>query len=523
MNIALRGPEAPMQFADRGHMEALPDPIPAPAHAGPRHAIWERCLSFPCLIAGIFAAMVYAMIPRSIADPDLWWHLRNAQYQVHFHRFLTKDLYSFTAAGAPWMDHEWLAELPFYLGWHALGERGVFAVTVVAIEGIMLGVFYLAYRRSCSVGAAALVSIVAAMLATVSFGPRTLLFGWLCLVVELIVLERFHSNPRVAWALPPLFLLWINTHGSWLIGIVVLVAFAVCGSIRFVSGAIENIPWSRTHTRTLIRAIAFSTIALFANPYGWRLVPYPFNMAFHQALNIANVEEWHSLDLRSFRGRLFLVSLTALFLSQLLRRRRWTLDELAFLFIGIYAGFAYSRFLFLAAILSLPLIARHLTWPSRSRKRRNHPWLNALLLVGLTPLVASHPGPVTQRPDADESKFPVQALPFLRGFHPRGSVFNEYLWGGFLEWNVRQIPVMIDPRADIFEYNGTFKDYLDAVHLKDTRAILDRYRIRYVLFERDAPLVTLLRQTPEWTVDYEDTTTILLERTTSSGLPDDLL
>jgi hypothetical protein len=71
---------------------------------------------------------------------------------------------------------------------------------------------------------------------------------------------------------------------------------------------------------------------------------------------------------------------------------------------------------------------------------------------------------------------------------------------------------MIDSRADIFEYSGTFKDYLDATGLKNTNEVLRRYKIRYVLFEREAPMVAFLRQTPAWKVDYEDATTILLER-----------
>jgi hypothetical protein len=73
---------------------------------------------------------------------------------------------------------------------------------------------------------------------------------------------------------------------------------------------------------------------------------------------------------------------------------------------------------------------------------------------------------------------------------------------------------MIDSRADLFIYNGAFKDYLDATQLRNTNEILNKYHIRYILFERDAPMISFLMETPAWKVDYEDGTTILLERTT---------
>ena len=109
-------------------------------------------------------------------------------------------------------------------------------------------------------------------------------------------------------------------------------------------------------------------------------------------------------------------------------------------------------------------------------------------------------------------RFPSKALPYLSTFHPEGRVFNEFLWGGFLIWNAPHIPVFIDSRVDIFEYNGTFKDYLDITHLNNSIALLEKYQIRYVLFERNSPLVYLLKTSHAWKVDYEDGTTSFLER-----------
>lgn len=72
--------------------------------------------------------------------------------------------------------------------------------------------------------------------------------------------------------------------------------------------------------------------------------------------------------------------------------------------------------------------------------------------------------------------------------------------------------MFVDSRVDIFERNGVFLDYLNAQKLRGSLAILDKYSIRYVLFERKAALSYLLEHTPGWKIDYQDPTTILFER-----------
>jgi hypothetical protein len=479
----------------------------------PRSPLLRRLFGFPVLLTVLFALVVFLAIPKRVADPDIGWHLRNAQLQMQTHAFLRRDLYSFTTAGKPWMDHEWLAEIPFYLAWRAFGSRGIFLVTVAAIEFILLGVLGLAYIESGSVKAAFVVSFAALFLASVSFGPRTLLFGWMFLVLELGLLAAFRRGRDFLWALPFVFLLWINTHGSWIIGLVVLAVFTFSGCVAGTWGSIEAIRWTRPQARKLAWVSLLSTLALFVNPYGWRLVLYPFDLAFHQKLNIASVDEWRSLDFHSPRGKIVLAIMAGAILLQLVRRRRWRLDEVLLLLIGTYAALTYSRFLFLAAILIVPLLAKDLAPSMPYYADRDKPWLNAAMMLGaVVAVVVLFPTNQTLN-DHGSTIYPdAAAQTYLQNFHPRGNVFNDYLWGGYMIWNVRQVPVFIDSRVDVFERNGVLADYLHAVRIEDSLQILDKYSIQYVLFENHRPLTYLLRHTPGWKIDYEDKTAILFER-----------
>jgi len=183
--------------------------------------------------------------------------------------------------------------------------------------------------------------------------------------------------------------------------------------------------------------------------------------------------------------------------------------------LGVYAALTYSRFLFLAGILVLPLLAPLLAGIRKAigRTKTDKPWANAVLLLMLVIVIARHLPSAANLQSNGEESYPLHASAYFDRWHPRGNVFNDYLWGGFLIWNYPQVPVFIDSRVDIFEYNGVFQDYLDAIRLKNTLPILDKYHIRYVVFRKNQPIVYLLEHTPGWKVDFEDATTAVLERT----------
>jgi hypothetical protein len=474
--------------------------------------VLRKICSFPVLLALVLAGSIFVFDSGSIADPDIWWHLRNAEVLVQSHSVVHHDFYSFTAAGSQWINEAWLSELAYYFGWQWMGIRGIYLVMLLEVECILMGVFALALHSSKNVKAAFLASWLAVWLATVSFGPRTLLAGWMCLVAELFLLALFREGTDCTWLLPPLFVLWANLHGSWLIGMVLLAAFCASGLVQGDWGRLQARRWTPAQLRKLTVTGSVSVAGLFLNPYTYHLVFYPFNFAFQQKLNVNHVDEWMSLDFHGVRGKVLFAMLAATIVLALARKRSWSLDQVAFVLIGFYAAMTYSRFLFLAAIVLTPILARELDFFPRYHAGADKIWLNAILIAAILA------GCAWRFPSRDYlmrgtvRNYPVKALSYLRDFHPAGRVFNDCLWGGYLIWNQPNIPVFIDSRIDIYEYNGVFADYLDAIGIKNTLEILDKHRIRYVLFPRESPLAYLIMNTSGWKTDYEDGTTVLLER-----------
>jgi len=83
--------------------------------------ILRVAFSFPVMLAAWNVWVVVRLAEWNLPDVDIWWHLRNAQYLFTHHQLPNIDTYSFTVAGQPWMNHEWLGEIPYYLAWRAFG------------------------------------------------------------------------------------------------------------------------------------------------------------------------------------------------------------------------------------------------------------------------------------------------------------------------------------------------------------------------------------------------------------------
>ncbi len=258
--------------------------------SGPRG--WLRAgTSFLAVLTLVMIGIqyIYSMYKPDMNDPDIWWHMRNAQYLFQHHQFPRFDMFSFTVAGHPWINHEWLSEVPYYLAYRAFGLVGLKSLTFFVLDAIFLLLLYLSYQESRNFKASFVACCYSTFLATVSFGPRTILFGYVYMVILLIILQRFRQRGQAPlWAIPVLFCLWANTHGSWSLGLILFFLIAASGLVGGTWGRIESVHWTPPQLRQLVITGLASIAALFVNPFGWRLVYYPFDLAFKQKLNITS-------------------------------------------------------------------------------------------------------------------------------------------------------------------------------------------------------------------------------------------
>ena len=150
--------------------------------------------SFPVMCMVLLSTVIFEICVKQFAEPDIWWHLRDAQNLIEYHSFSRIDTYSFTAAGLSRPNFEWLSEVPYYLAFKTWGLQGLLLVSIVVSVLIFAGVYYLCCRSGADCKDAVIVTLLAIFLGTVSIGPRMLLLGWLCMVALLLLLDQYRRT-----------------------------------------------------------------------------------------------------------------------------------------------------------------------------------------------------------------------------------------------------------------------------------------------------------------------------------------
>jgi hypothetical protein len=359
--------------------------------------------------------------------------------------------------------------------------------------------------------------LLAVFLGIVSIGPRPLLFGWLCMVGLLVVLDHFQRTGKGLWLLPPLFAVWINLHGSWVFGLVAVVVTIASGLVAGEWGLVVARRWSPGEQKTLLLVLASSLAAVFVNPFGYKLVLYPFDLLFRQQNAVHAVEEWRPVDFSNAIGKLALIMIFALLAAALFSRRRWRLDEVLLTAFALWAALSHVRFLFFAGLIVAPMLAPRLTLFPPYERDLDKPWLNAGIMAAVVAgLILFFPSAAQLQQKVD-AEYPAAALEFMQRQHISGRIFNKDGWGGYMEWTAPELKTFIDSRADIFVYNGAFDDYVKAVLIQTPFEILDKYKIDYVLLEPKRPLEYLLEHSPAWHPIYTDKVAVLFERTPATA------
>ncbi len=216
------------------------------------------------------------MAARGVHDPDVWWHLRAGQEIVASHHVPRRDIFSYTRYGQPWIAHEWLSEVIFYLIFRA----GSWAGLMVAFAGVIAGTFLLLYRQCAGRPYIAGLMVALGAMATVpSWGVRPQIFSMLLAAVFLWLLEKARrSDPsqlHFLWWTPLLMLLWVNLHGGFLLG-PALMAITLAGWLLEAWLGLTKWPEARARAWRLGAALTACVALIPLNPNGLELYRYPF-------------------------------------------------------------------------------------------------------------------------------------------------------------------------------------------------------------------------------------------------------
>jgi hypothetical protein len=341
------------------------------------------------------------------------------------------------------------------------------------------------------------------------------MLGFLFLVLTLIALERFRQgHPLGLWFLPLLFLLWVNAHGSWTIGLFVILVYWACGLKEFHLGNIEMRAWTVFQRERLLLVFLLCLAVLPITPYGTRLAFFPFQFINSLPVNIASINEWKPMPFNLLGAKLFLTLLFGWFGAQLVYRSKWRGEELALFFFGTAMACLHVRFLLVFVPFFAPLFATVLArWIPGYERKKDLYAVNALLMAAmLSGMIYFFPSHAEIEKNVAKM-YPSQAVAFMREHPMPPHMLNSYGFGGYLEWSMARRKVFIDGRGELYEPGGVFADYMHMSLLNPgTLSVLRAYDVDACLLDRDQPLTVFLAALPEWKSVYKDNVSVLLVR-----------
>ena len=482
-----------------------------------------RLFSFPVFLGVLlFAGAFFGTLAEGkkggtlFGEGDTWWHIRAGEEILDTHQLPHHESYSWTAAGTEWIAYEWLGEVAMAAVYRAGWLRGLKLLQLFLTGGMLVLLYAYAAMRCGNVKAAFAVCALAVPVWAVFCSLRPQVIGYGFFLVVLLILERFRQGKNGAlWFLPPLFVVWVNTHGTFVFGLLAIGAAWACGLRPFHRGGIENAAWTGGQRRQMEIAALASVVGLCLTPYSTRLAAYPLDIGFLQPLNIASIQEWMPIPTERFLGLVVFGSLLALLLFQILQPFHCRLDDLILLAIAAILAILHIRFVPLFLIISVPLLSIPVArWLPRYDEGRDRHALNAGLIATLAVAMGCSVPAQWQLQKAFAASFPIAATKYLQAHPEDGPLLNEYGWGGYLAWaHIPRRGVFIDGRADVYERTGVLEDYLSITGLKPGAfGLLEKYGIRACLLQPDAPLSTALAESPKWEKAYSDSVSVVYVR-----------
>jgi len=491
----------------------------------------EKTISstFDKLILSIALLLVFIISTRTPTDADMWWHLRSGEEMITQGRILLEDIFSYTRFGSPWVNAFWLSDILTYLIFN-LGGYFTLGAFVALMTVVTFGIAIKQMRGPAFLSA--LLLILAALTASPILTPRPQLFSFLLLALLDFWLFSLKKGTPIfpIWWLIPLFALWANLHGGYIWGILLLIATLAGGVLNhWIGDQKEKVTF--LPAKRLRKLFFFTILAVFAvllNPNGFELWRLPF---YTVDVSLAAIQEWHSPDFHqiSFHPMLWMLFLFVLGLGN--SGKKIDFSDLLKVLGFAYMTFFSQRNIAPYAIIILPVMSRQLAlawenWTAsplgmRAQRLRASSESKEIplkitrlinrLLVSLIVVAALGNLYVLTRPANVDESYPRPAIRWIEENQPQGALFNSYNWGGYLTWNLRNYPVFIDGRADLYGDEIIGQWWQVAGGGEAAQQILDDWEVNLILLEPSWLVVRELSRYG-WELMYEDEMSVVYGR-----------
>jgi hypothetical protein len=268
--------------------ETKPPRRPVPEVLAGRVRVLDRVL------VGFVLVLAFFLGTFMISNTDVWMHLESGKRISNGDATLGVDPFSYTTANVTWVNHSWLFDTLVYGLYEAAGPVGL-----VVFRSLILSVLALVLLRIREPGQSLWLPAVCTTLALLAVSTRLLLqpmiVSYLFFGLTLYLIHRaLHEGGAFTlrgrpvsplWLLPPLFALWVNLDGWFILGPLTVGLFLLgAGVQRLTAGrtgaGAALAPGSAADVRTLGLVLVVGLAACLVNPYLHRAFTLPLDLAY---------------------------------------------------------------------------------------------------------------------------------------------------------------------------------------------------------------------------------------------------
>lgn len=445
---------------------------------------------------------------------DTWWSIRQGE-DMFQGKSPFVERWSWSAEGAYYPNHEVLFELISYVFWKASFDSNFLLYMVQA--ALIVGVFYwarptanLMRERGLNWGVVSSTFILclpflyAARYYFWEARAQIFTFALFALLLHLLKREKY-------WPIPLMFVLWVNLHGAFLAGGVLLFGVWLLALGRWLK---NRSPEDRSRVLGIGLVGALSLAGTFASGLHYKLWVYVLsNFGKTNSIVVEFQHAWEDPDaLRSFLLVIALLALTA-FLGGRRLLKGWEMQiHLVGLLIFLPLAAWILRFIPFAFIALLPLLTVALMEPRGGRlgalqrlsqetygKAQSLPRLALAPLLALT--IALGSVGALQWVKADNREMVPPSAAAALAAHCPDRVYNDYPSGAFLLWGAKDHKIYVDNRYD--PYPDRVKTMLEFSEYTPWRDFLRKEPISCVFADRFDETDILLHD-EKWPILWEN-------------------
>jgi hypothetical protein len=459
------------------------------------------------LLVVLFGILSFLYFPGwEGGDYDMWWHFALGRHYVSHHTMqVNHALFSWTPADPNWLYNTWLGSTIAYLFYAAAGGFGLWLFQWMIFLSIFL--FFLYFVRSTQgsldMNTISLVFLVIIVEGLALVFPKPDLFTPLfftALVAVFFSIKRYKLSPHYFYLYPLMFVIWVNLHGGFIIGlgIVVILFVTECLNYQFVRRNSLSVP-GLVHLGCSAVLICW---ACLLNPHGWTYpwetitVNFPLFMQtagdstpLASAL-IAYGSLWpyllHPGKLNWWTAGWGMVFLLCLFflLSWAAFRRKRVLD-ISLLFLNpflFYYGMNTVRACIFFPTVALFSIFYTIEKADMFSAVKRYTVVSLLLFLFLGSVVLIK---LTETSAFNffgmnlEETIPVKEVELIKKYRLPPPLFNDYVSGGYMIWAMYpEYKVFIDSRGGAY-LKGHVWDYYNKFMVNPTKEEIQKMTAQY--------------------------------------------